>query len=52
LGILVRGTVARSERATLVKIMPDVDVPLTENTRAKRMAAAMIDTALRASGSS
>jgi hypothetical protein len=27
--------------------MPDVDVPLTEITRAKRLAAAMIDTALR-----
>ncbi len=27
--------------------MPDVDVGLTENTRAKRLAAAMIDTALR-----
>jgi hypothetical protein len=30
-----------------VKIMPDVGVPPTENTRAKRLAAAMIDTALR-----
>jgi hypothetical protein len=29
------------------KVMPDVDVLLTENTRAKRLAAAMIDTALR-----
>jgi hypothetical protein len=27
--------------------MPDVDMPLTEITRAKRMAAAMINTALR-----
>ena len=27
--------------------MPDVDVGLTENTRAKRLGAAMIDTALR-----
>jgi hypothetical protein len=27
--------------------MPDVDVPLTEITRAKRLAAAMVDTALR-----
>jgi hypothetical protein len=47
LGILVRGTVAGSECPTLVKVMPDVDVLLTENTRAKRLAAAMIDTALR-----
>ena len=27
--------------------MPDVDVGLTENTRAKRLGAVMIDTALR-----
>jgi hypothetical protein len=47
LGILVRGTVAGSECATLVKVMPDVEVPLTEITRAKRLAAAMVDTALR-----
>jgi hypothetical protein len=30
-----------------LKVRPDVDVPLTEITRAKRLAAAMIDTALR-----
>jgi hypothetical protein len=30
-----------------VKVRPDVDVLLTEITRAKRLAAAMIDTALR-----
>jgi hypothetical protein len=30
-----------------VKVMPDVDVGLTENTRAQRSGAAMIDTALR-----
>jgi hypothetical protein len=47
LGILVRGTVAGSECPTLVKVMPDVDVLLTEIARAKRLAAAMIDTALR-----
>jgi len=29
------------------EVMPDVDVPLTEITRAKRLAAAMVDTALR-----
>jgi hypothetical protein len=47
LGIFVRGTVAGSECPTLVKVMPDVDVLLTEITRAERLAAAMIDTALR-----
>ena len=46
LGILVRGTVAGSECPTLVKVMPDVDVLLTEITRAERLAAAVIDTAL------
>jgi hypothetical protein len=30
-----------------VKVMPDVDVGLTEDTRAIRLGAAMIDTALR-----
>ena len=30
-----------------VKVRPDVDVLVTEITRAKRLAAAMIDTALR-----
>jgi hypothetical protein len=39
--------VAGSECPTLVKVMPDVDVPLTEITSAKRLAAAMVDTALR-----
>ena len=47
LGILVRGTVAGSECPTLVKAMPDVDVLLSQIVRAKRFAAAMIDTALR-----
>ena len=30
-----------------MKVMPDADAGLTENTRAKRLGAAMIDTALR-----
>ena len=38
---------AGSECPTRVKVMPDVDVGLTENTRAQRSGAAMIDTALR-----
>jgi hypothetical protein len=38
LGILVRGTVAGNECPTLVKVLPDVDVPLTEIARAKRFA--------------
>ena len=38
---------AGSECPTRVKVMPDVDVGFTENTRAKRSGAAMIDTALR-----
>jgi hypothetical protein len=46
LSILVRGTVAGSECPTLVKVMSDVDLPLTES-RAKRFAAAVIDAALR-----
>ena len=47
LGILVCGTVAGSECSTLVKAMPDVEVLLSHIARAKGVAAAMVDTAMR-----
>ena len=47
LGILVCGTVAGSECSTLVKAMPDVEVLLSQIARAKGVAAAMVDTAMR-----